>query len=207
MNPSVPALGLSREYVVTVTAKDRPGIIAAITRAMAALGGNVDELSQTVMRGYFTILLCARFPERASSATVRTAIEAEGALLGLSVTVRDTADDTQSAPSSRSDRYVLTVQGADRPGIIAQVTTYLASQDINIEDFYARSERDRFMMALQIQVGSAWNADQLRLDLEAIGSEIGLRANLQHEDIFRATSEVGAVRRLVAYRRPRADKA
>lgn len=191
---------LSEKYVVTVTAKDRPGIIAAITRAMAGLGGSVDELSQTVMRGYFTILLSARFPSGVTPETLKGAIEREGADFGLSVTVRDTSDDV-TAPPSVGDRYVLTVQGEDRPGLIAQITTYLASQDINIEDFYARVDRNRFTMVLQIQVAGAWNADQLRIDLEAIGSEIGLRANLQHEDIFRATSEVGAVRRLVTHRR------
>jgi glycine cleavage system transcriptional repressor len=202
LNPNDAVGDLSQEYVITVTAKDRPGIIAAITRAMAALGGNVDELSQTVMRGYFTILLSARFPATITRDDLKDAVEREGANLGLSITVRDTANDDNGAAPSLEDRYVLTVQGDDRPGIIAQITTYLASQDINIEDFYARSEQNRFMMVLQIQVAGAWNADQLRLDLEAIGSEIGLRANLQHEDIFRATSEVGAVRRLVTYRRP-----
>jgi len=192
---------LTQEFVVTVTAKDRPGIIAAITRAMAALGGNVDELSQTVMRGYFTILLSARFPENVTAEALKAAVLTEGARFGLSVTVRATADDPNSLPPSLGDRYVLTVQGEDRPGIIAQITTYLASQDINIEDFYARVDKNRFTMVLQIQVAGGWDADQLRLDLEAIGSEIGLRANLQHEDIFRATSEVGAVRRLVTHRR------
>lgn len=188
---------LFQEYIVTVTAKDRPGIIAAITRAMAGLGGNVDELSQTVMRGYFTILISARFPSGVTPEVLKAAIEREGVSFGLSVVVRDTAHDAVVFSAGGGDRYVLTVQGEDRPGIIAQITTYLASQDINIEDFYARVDQNRFTMVLQIRVAGAWNADQLRLDLEAIGSEIGLRANLQHEDIFRATSEVGAVRRLV----------
>ena len=50
------------EYIVTVMAHDRPGIVAGIGRAIYEMGGNVEELRQTVVRGYFTIIVCATFP-------------------------------------------------------------------------------------------------------------------------------------------------
>ena len=39
---------------------DRVGIVYSVTGALLDLGGNVLELSQTVMRGYFTIILAAK---------------------------------------------------------------------------------------------------------------------------------------------------
>ncbi|MBM3214222.1 amino acid-binding protein [Candidatus Poribacteria bacterium] len=188
-------------FIVTVTAQDTVGIIANITTTIAGLGGSVDELSQTVMSGYFTILLAARFPEGTAAETVRASIESAGAPLGLVAIVRMAAGDAAAATASLGDRYVLTVLGDDRAGIIAQIATHLAAQGINIEDFYARAEAGRFIMVLQVQVEGGWTSDHLRLDLEALGEELGLRVHLQHEDIFRATSEVGAVRRLVTHRR------
>src|SRR4051812_39692829 len=50
-------------YVVTVTAADRVGIVESVTGTVLAEGGNVLELSQTVMRGFFTIILAVEFPE------------------------------------------------------------------------------------------------------------------------------------------------
>ena len=52
-------------------------------------------------------------------------------------------------------------------------------------------------MIVQISVEAGHDANQTRIDLEELGAEIDLRAHLVHGDIFRATSEIAAVRRLV----------
>ena len=49
------------KYIISVTAADRVGIVYSVTGALLDLGGNILELSQTVMRGYFTIILEVEF--------------------------------------------------------------------------------------------------------------------------------------------------
>ena len=53
------------KYIISVTAADRVGIVYSVTGALLDLGGNILELSQTVMRGYFTIILEVEFPSNA----------------------------------------------------------------------------------------------------------------------------------------------
>jgi len=43
--------------VVTVTGIDHPGIIAALTSKIADFGINIEDLSQTVVSGLFTMIL------------------------------------------------------------------------------------------------------------------------------------------------------
>ena len=43
--------------VVTVVGKDRVGIIAAVCTDLAAFNVNVLDISQTVMQGYFTMMM------------------------------------------------------------------------------------------------------------------------------------------------------
>ncbi len=50
-------------YIVTVTAADRAGIVYSVAGTLRDQGGNILELSQTVMRGCFTIILAVEFPE------------------------------------------------------------------------------------------------------------------------------------------------
>ena len=52
-------------YIVTVTASDRVGIVHSVTGTLRDLRGNILELSQTVMRGYFTIILAVEFDRAA----------------------------------------------------------------------------------------------------------------------------------------------
>ena len=43
--------------VVTVVGKDRVGIIAAVCTQLASFNINVLDISQTVMQGYFTMMM------------------------------------------------------------------------------------------------------------------------------------------------------
>ena len=42
---------MTRSLAVTVLGHDRPGIIAEVTGALAALGGNLEDSSMTLLRG------------------------------------------------------------------------------------------------------------------------------------------------------------
>ena len=45
--------------IVTVTGKDKPGIIAAVSGFLAGHNVNIEDISQTVMQGYFSMIMTA----------------------------------------------------------------------------------------------------------------------------------------------------
>ena len=49
-------------YVLSVMSDDHPGIVSAVTDAIAAMDGNITACSQTVVSGYFTLIMIASFP-------------------------------------------------------------------------------------------------------------------------------------------------
>ena len=46
-----------QKALVSVTGKDRPGIIAKVSTALYEMNINVLEISQTILDGYFTMLM------------------------------------------------------------------------------------------------------------------------------------------------------
>jgi glycine cleavage system transcriptional repressor len=181
---------MARDFVIAVMARDRVGIIAAVTRAILDLRGNVEALSQTVLRGYFTFILTVSFPEEASAETIRAAVEQSGSPgeLEVSVKVRD-PDAARTAPVT-GDQFVLTIMGKDRPGVISRISSYLSSRNINIVDLYAHTEGGNFVMISQVTVPDNLDIRQLQIDLDGLPLGSDLVARLQHEDIFVATSEI-----------------
>ncbi|MGE5762899.1 MAG: ACT domain-containing protein, partial [Mycobacterium leprae] len=60
-----------RLLAVTVIGPDRPGIITAVTGALAGLGGNLEDSTMTLLRGHFAMMLlaaCAADPAEVESA-------------------------------------------------------------------------------------------------------------------------------------------
>ena len=75
--------------IVTVVGKDRVGIIAGVCTALAKYNINVLDINQTVMQGYFTMMMATDVSASALPlAEVCTEMERIGKEMGLSIRVQ-----------------------------------------------------------------------------------------------------------------------
>lgn len=181
-----------KDYILTVMARDRVGIVRDVTSALYELDGNLTHVSQTVMRGYFTLIISVQMPDDRTLLEIRQAAERKGDVGEFEVNVRP-YEPPPASHLKESERYTLTLVGKDRKGIISRSTGYLADRDINIDDFYAYVLDGRFVMLVQVSIPEGVDADAVRSDLEELGREYELNVHLQHENIFRATNEIRPV--------------
>lgn len=184
---------LQRQYVVSVMSRDRMGIVAEVSGAIAALQGDIADIRQSVLRGYFTMILLARFPAEVSPDHVEVRIAAASAQgpVPLQVAVLLADDALPADPVTPSqDRYLLTARGPDRIGFVASVSSFCARNGLNILDLSTAVVSENYVMMLLVDVNRCGDLDALRRRLQEFGAEAGLQAVLQHEAIFRATNEV-----------------
>src|ERR1039458_5355346 len=125
-----------KRYVISVLVSDRVGVLRDITSAVTDLGANIDGISQTVVAGYFTVILTASFDQPHSPDEIRVAIEEHFDVREASVVVRLYARRDAAPPTVDGEGYVVTITGKDRPGILKATTGFLAAKGINIEDWY-----------------------------------------------------------------------
>lgn len=77
-------------------------------------------------------------------------------------------------------RGIVSVIGRDQKGIVARISTYLASHDINIEDIEQRVVEGLFIMTMLVDLTDvATTLDELILGLKKIGDEIGIEVKLR----------------------------
>ena len=75
--------------IVTVVGKDRVGIIAQVCTTLAAYQVNVLDISQTVMQGYFTMMMATEVSEsNVPVAELSKKMEEVGKEMGLSIKVQ-----------------------------------------------------------------------------------------------------------------------
>jgi glycine cleavage system transcriptional repressor len=183
-----------KEYIVSVLVRDRVGIVAGIARAVWELKGNILELSQTVVRGYFTIILSVGFEDDTAADTLREAVRSSGAPGEMEVAVRERGLTAAPPAGPNAERFVLTVLGKDKPGIICQMCSHLAAERINISDFYGKVTNGAFEMIVELEMPPDKEPVKLKTELERIGQSFGLRAHCLHENLFAATNSVRPVR-------------
>ena len=75
--------------IVTVVGKDRVGIIAEVCMTLAQYQVNVLDISQTIMQGYFTMMMAVDISASTLPlAKLCQAMEAKGQEMGLNIRVQ-----------------------------------------------------------------------------------------------------------------------
>jgi glycine cleavage system transcriptional repressor len=183
-------------YVMSILVSDRVGILRDITSAVTDAGGNIDGISQTVVSGFFTVILTASFAGEQDVVALRQSIEGNFKAGEVVVVVRPHREGTPEVVSG-GRRYMLTLMGTDRPGVLKTVTGFLADRGINIEDWDMQLFPEHVTHVAELRLPPELDLCCVGDELQQVVGELGLRATIQHENLFRATSEIGPIRSLL----------
>jgi len=182
-------------YVLNVMSDDHPGIVAAVSNAVESLGGNIDSCSQTVLGGFFTLIMIVSLPEAIEADELAMRVRGSKSLgSDYQVVARKGVSSPASGPVDSANRFVVTAFGADQPGIVRRFSQFLASRDINIVDLYGDRKADEFVLIGQLEIPARWDIRMLQTDLEEMGKEFGFTVKLQHENVFVATNQLRLTR-------------
>lgn len=170
------------DMVLSIIAEDRPGLVQTLAQVLADHGGNWIDSSMARLGGEFAgIVRVAVADDRAAAFE-----QALGALgeKGIAVTVRR---DTPLPPRSGTSA-LLEVTGADRAGIVHQISQALAEAGVSIEALKTEvfsgsmSGGKLFSAEARILMPEGCTAPALRERLEAIAEDIMVDLELVETD-------------------------
>lgn len=163
---------------VTVLGHDRPGIVARTTELLAAVGANLEDSTMTLLRGHFAMVLVAEVPAGADEVEAALApLAADGS---LQVSVREVPVGGSTAPLGPA--YLLSVHGADRPGIVSAVTGAVASAGGNVTDLSTRLTGDLYVLLAEVDVPAGADVEALTGRLREVAAELGVDVSLRPLD-------------------------
>ncbi|HBT96313.1 MAG TPA: hypothetical protein DEB25_00995 [Desulfobulbaceae bacterium] len=181
---------MKKQMVLSVLTRDRPGVIADITGAIFRLDGDLADLKQSVLSGYLTMILVANFPAGVTKDELTAAIATSENATDFQVSVKELAAPLASDPPLPKETFIMTVQAANRSGLVYQVSHFCCERGINILDLTTTLHDGRYAMALQLDLTGIASLAALREDLAAFAEKTGLSLTLQHNDLFQATQDV-----------------
>ncbi len=75
--------------VITVMGKDRKGIIAKVATVLSESGANIDDISQTIMQGIFTMVMLVDLESlEVSFGELQESLQACALALGMEIRVQ-----------------------------------------------------------------------------------------------------------------------
>jgi glycine cleavage system transcriptional repressor len=171
-----------RRFALSAVGRDRPGIVAAVTRVLLDHGVNIEDSQMAILRGRFAMMLIVAAPQEADTGALRADLAAMCDREGLDALSLDEVMP-ESAAQEPSPTHLVSVYGADHPGIVHAVSAALAGEGITITDLETRlvgdsqaagagerAARPLYVMMLEIVLGPDHDAERLQRSLSQIAA-------------------------------------
>lgn len=169
--------------VITATGKDKPGLIAEITDAIASANVNIVDIEAFSMRGLFAIFMIVDCRTAVISVeNLKDQLVGIGSKIGLELIIEPYVAGRRKGEKKLA---LLTTIGKDRPGIVARVSRFLYEKKANIERIRMVASGELNVMEISMDLSDLpSNFEDFRIGLEDATGEVGQDVVVQTEDGF-----------------------
>lgn len=178
---------MTKQYILTLTAANRVGVLAALSNGLDELGGSFQEIGLKIVRNFFTMIIAADFPDDRDAVVIVDHLRAVCRPFEAELSLRDPASLSISEPTETAEqqRYVMTMSGRDRPGILRRVARRLAQEGIEVAELEGARQLNGggFQARLALVAPAGFDCQRLRKELELAENEADFRVVIHHSDV------------------------
>jgi glycine cleavage system transcriptional repressor len=165
--------------MLTAFGQDRPGIVAALAEGLYQLGCNIEDTCMTSLRGEFAMMVMVCLPEGVSADSLAERLASHVSPLALTVLCRELPPQACArSPDPNLPIYMLSVYGADHPGIVARVARVVSDHGGSITDMNTRvigsAELPVYVMILEIRLPAGAEPGPLEQALDRLKPALGV---------------------------------
>jgi glycine cleavage system transcriptional repressor len=159
-------------FALSAIGRDRPGIVAGVSGALLQHGANIEDSRMAILGGHFTIMLIVSTPPGADVGALTRGLDDARTRLGLgALTLEEVADEHGLTRPEAS--HIVTVYGADHPGIVHSVAAAIADMGVNVIDVATHlveeeGEQPLYVMMMEVDLPEDVAPDRLDAELRDV---------------------------------------
>lgn len=177
-----------KRFALTAVGRDRPGIVAAVTKALYEHRCNIEDSSMTILEDEFAMILIMTMPERENALPLRTELEAAEKSMGLAIHLKEIPREKGTEAKRPLSNYIITLHGADKAGIVYKTATLLSEKGINITDLETKilgeDKKKIYIMVMEVYAPSSVNTDKVADELANLGKALGVTIRIKPLEAF-----------------------
>ncbi|MCX8029582.1 MAG: hypothetical protein N2712_06260 [Brevinematales bacterium] len=172
-----------KKIALTCMGKDKPGIVAKISEVLFRTGCSIEGSRMSLLQGEFAIILIFTLFEDKNYHSLKRELKRVEYEMDIEINLRELDQeeysDKQEIPKKT---FIVNVYGADKPGIVFNVTNLLYLNNMNIIDLFTDlvevEGKKVYVMSITVD-GSNVKLNTIRTKVEKVCKEIGLEVSVQ----------------------------
>ena len=175
-------------FAIFVLGTDSTGIVAGISKALFEIGANINDSSHTIIGNQFAMLLLISTSPQYTVEKIQDAFKSISNERNLTVYVHVLQDsDIYRKVVDPGQLCVIHLYGADKPGIVYQVTNLLFKSNVNITDLSTRrfgnESNPIYIMYLEAEVPYDVDTRKLGEELNKIAANLNVEIKYELEEV------------------------
>lgn len=166
-----------RRFMVSVVGADKPGVVAALSGVLVELECNLSDAQMAVLQGYASMMLVVDGPTSLDVETLQGALVRGTEGLGQAVWVHRLSE--APPPIGQGSDWMVSVHGADRPGVVFEVTRLLAGAGVNIVDLQSRLSGPVGSLTMRVNVPTEVDGIEVASNIDRVGEQLGLSCSMR----------------------------
>ena len=175
-------------HVISAVGKDQPGLVHSVAKVLGAMQINIVDMEARAVRGHFMMFLVVDLNTSKygfDELSQRLESTREHFDLGLHIKPYEAGRRNPD-----KDMVVITVMGADRPGIVAGLTNLLSAHGLNIESMKMIARGEYIAMETEVDISDMDKAVNLRQELRKFADYTCLDVSLRDQDLYQKPKRV-----------------
>ena len=173
----------TNSFLLRVTGKDRPGILAAATQVLYISGCNLEDISVAHIGEDFAFLMRFSAPEALTEESVSKSLDRVAREMDLRFEVMALSGARAKAPKPRR-LALISVHGPDRPGMLFRLSSALATLKVNLLEVNThRMAESRHkpgaVLFLEAEMPAKMDSAVLKRALASLSKELGVTFSVQ----------------------------
>ena len=182
-----------QKVIISVIGRDRPGIIAAVTRELFELDFNIENVSQTILQTQFSGIFIASAPPNFALPSLEVQLKKVLQPMRLSVFIKP-MDASAPDECPACEPFVITTKGPDRKGLVAGITAVMARHGVNVTNlqaiFKGGDDPNANIMIYEVDIPSHLDHNILQEELHQTATQLNLDLSIIHKNIFEAINRI-----------------
>lgn len=175
-----------RNCLLTITGKDRPGIIAGVTGILYDLRCNLEDISMTILEGEFAMMLVFHAPAEVTTVEgLSRRLAPYQKKWGLNWHLTPICGKLRRGDASvrGTAKYLISALGRDKTGIVYKISRTLAKNRLNITDMNSRilghGSRCLYSMLLEVDIPGHFSMTKIRRELQRLEKDLKIEIQIK----------------------------
>lgn len=171
-----------KRYLLTAGGVDRKGIVYNLTKILKEYDFNIEDSSMMMLRRTFSVIMLLSCKKTPNEARFGEAVIDFMNRFQMTIDIREITEKEMKEYRAEGGTYMISISGADKPGIVNTITEILFKNGANVIDLETKSSEKvkphAYYMFLEVDIPKSKSIKPLEQKLAAAAKRLGVHVEV-----------------------------